>query len=180
MAANSVSSGVSCVPPPCGRTLGGGISGFAISHRPSGTIQLHVPRPMTSPTNDHHVGHGLKVHVRYLGWLKRPQLWNTFADHDALVMPSTTLEAMGLVALEAQACGLPVIYQPVAGLSAVLAASGLSTDFTNPAVLAQDLTRIRTTPGLLPALQAAGRTNAARYPLTATAAALTDLGKQLI
>ena len=28
MAANSVSSGVSCVPPPCGRTLDGGISGF--------------------------------------------------------------------------------------------------------------------------------------------------------
>jgi len=34
MAANSVSSGVSCVPPPCGRTLDGGISGFAISHSP--------------------------------------------------------------------------------------------------------------------------------------------------
>ncbi|MFJ5302668.1 glycosyltransferase family 4 protein [Streptomyces sp. NPDC088350] len=122
----------------------------------------------------------LKVHVRYLGWLNRPQLWNTFADHDALVMPSTTLEAMGLVALEAQACGLPVIYQPVPGLSDVLAASGHSTDFTNPAVLAHDLTRLRTTPGLLPALQAAGHANAARFPLTATAAALTDLGKQLI
>lgn len=47
MAANSVSSGVSCVPPPCGRTFDGGISGFAISHSPSGTIQLHVPRPIT-------------------------------------------------------------------------------------------------------------------------------------
>lgn len=50
MAANNVSSGVSCVPPPCGRTLDGGISGFAISHRPSGTIQLHVPRPMNGAT----------------------------------------------------------------------------------------------------------------------------------
>lgn len=38
MAANTVSSGVSCVPPPCGRTLDAGISGFAISHSPSGTI----------------------------------------------------------------------------------------------------------------------------------------------
>lgn len=46
MAANSVSSGVSCVPPPCGRTFDGGMSGFAISHSPSGTIQLHVPRPI--------------------------------------------------------------------------------------------------------------------------------------
>lgn len=52
MAANSVSSGVSCVPPPCGRTFDGGISGSAISHSPSGTIQLHVPRPMLSPTTN--------------------------------------------------------------------------------------------------------------------------------
>lgn len=60
MAANSVSSGVSCVPPPCGRTLGGGISGFAISHSPSGTIQLHASRPIPKSTTPHHVGHGLK------------------------------------------------------------------------------------------------------------------------
>ncbi|WP_328440607.1 glycosyltransferase family 4 protein [Streptomyces sp. NBC_00444] len=117
--------------------------------------------------------------VRYLGWLRRPQLWKAFADHDALMMPSTTLEAMGLVALEAQACGLPVLYQPVPGLNEALAATGLATDFTNPASLARDLDRLRTSPGLLPALQAAGRTNAARYPLSATAAALTDLGKRL-
>ena len=61
IAANSVSSGVSCVPPPCGRTFDGGISGSAISHSPSGTIQLHVPRPMHSPTSDHHIGHGLRT-----------------------------------------------------------------------------------------------------------------------
>lgn len=46
MAANSVSSGVACVPPPCVRTLDGGIGGFAISHNPSGTIPLHALRPM--------------------------------------------------------------------------------------------------------------------------------------
>jgi hypothetical protein len=73
IAANSVSSGVSCVPPPCGRTFDGGISGSAISHSPSGTIQLHVPRPIDSPTSDHHIGHRLtsclagcrRLHRRY-------------------------------------------------------------------------------------------------------------------
>ncbi|MFE0192480.1 glycosyltransferase family 4 protein [Streptomyces sp. NPDC058989] len=119
------------------------------------------------------------VRAQYLGWLRRPQLWKTFADHDVLVMPSTTLEAMGLVALEAQACGLPVLYQPVPGLYESLAATGLATDFTNPAALARDLNRLRTTPGLLPALQEAGRANAADHPLSSTAAALTDLGRQL-
>jgi hypothetical protein len=40
MAADSVSSGVPCVPPPCGHTPCAGINGFAISHSPSRTIQL--------------------------------------------------------------------------------------------------------------------------------------------
>ena len=78
IAANSVSSGVSCVPPPCGRTLDGGISGFAISHRPSGTIQLHVPRPITRSTTPHHIGHGLtgpgadRSRIRLLGTQRVP------------------------------------------------------------------------------------------------------------
>ncbi|MDH6136445.1 glycosyltransferase involved in cell wall biosynthesis [Kitasatospora sp. MAA4] len=119
------------------------------------------------------------IHTRYLGWLRRPQLWKAFTEHDALVMPSTTLEAMGLVALEAQACGLPVLYQPVPGLREALGSSALATDFTNPTTITRDLDRLRTSPSLLTALRNAGRANAARYPLSTTAAALTDLSKQL-
>ncbi|MFJ1823406.1 glycosyltransferase family 4 protein [Streptomyces sp. NPDC088178] len=119
------------------------------------------------------------VRARYLGWLRRPQLWRTFTEHDLLVMPSTTLEAMGLVALEAQACGLPVLYQPVPGLSEALAASGLATDFTHTAALAREIERLRTAPGLLPALRQSGYANASRYPLSATAQALDDLGRRL-
>ncbi|CAM5632808.1 hypothetical protein GCM10010329_22620 [Streptomyces spiroverticillatus] len=119
------------------------------------------------------------VRARYLGWLRRPQLWKAFAEHDALVMPSTTLEAMGLVALEAQACGLPVLHQPVPGLNETLAASAITTDFTHPTALARDVNRLRTSPGLLPALRQAGYANAARYPLSATARSLTELGHQL-
>lgn len=37
--ANSVSSGVFCVLPPCGRTRSSGANGLAISRKPSGTIQ---------------------------------------------------------------------------------------------------------------------------------------------
>jgi hypothetical protein len=66
---------------------------------------------------------------------------------------------------------LTVLYQPVPGLSGALAASGVATDFTNPAALARDLDRLRATPGLLPALRQAGHANAALYPLSATAQA---------
>ena len=123
--------------------------------------------------------HKAQVKARYLGWLRRPQLWKAFTEHDALVMPSTTLEAMGLVALEAQACGLPVLYQPVPGLRDALGVSAVAIDFTQPAAVARDLDRLRTTPGMLPALRQAGYANAARYPLSATASALAELGRQI-
>jgi hypothetical protein len=78
IAANSVSSGVSCVPPPCGRTRDGGINGSAISHKPSGTIQLHVPRPMFSSTS--HNPHRTRSYSG--GWARQwphpphlPQAW---------------------------------------------------------------------------------------------------------
>ncbi|MEJ8650698.1 glycosyltransferase family 4 protein [Streptomyces sp. MS1.AVA.3] len=119
------------------------------------------------------------IRARYLGWLRRPQLWRAFAEHDALVMPSTTLEAMGLVALEAQACGLPVLYQPVPGLRDALSTTALATDFTQPATVARHLERLRTAPGVLPDVREAGYANAARYPLSATARALHTLGRRL-
>ncbi|GAA2454845.1 hypothetical protein GCM10010405_43440 [Streptomyces macrosporus] len=59
MAANSVSSGVSWVPPPCGRTFDGGISGLAISHGPSGAIRLHRLLPHAGRRADRHMGHAL-------------------------------------------------------------------------------------------------------------------------
>jgi len=118
------------------------------------------------------------VNVRYLGWLRRRQLWKTFAEHDALVVPSTRLEAMGLVALEAQACGLPVLYQPVPGLTETLKDTALATNLTDAAGLARELSRLRATPELLRALSAAGLRNAARYPLSATGTALAELGNR--
>jgi glycosyltransferase involved in cell wall biosynthesis len=117
--------------------------------------------------------------VRWLGWLPRPRLWAAFADHDLLVVPSTTLEAFCLVAVEAQACGLPVLYQPVPGLTEILAGSAATTDFTSPAELAAGLHRLCTDSAVLAHLRAAGLANAARFPLSRTAAQLAELTRQV-
>lgn len=119
------------------------------------------------------------VPFSYLGWLDRPRLWEIFADHDVLLMPSTTLEAMGLVALEAQACGLPVVYQPVPGLSEALGDSAVATDFTDAAAVAVVIARLTGSAGLRADLRASGRANSAQYSLSRTAGALTELGRQL-
>ncbi|MFB8089807.1 glycosyltransferase family 4 protein [Streptomyces sp. NPDC055992] len=145
----------------------------------SQSVELSIAAPRAEFHTLRHRLHQRGVHVHYLGWLRRPQLWQTFANHDVLVMPSTTLEAMGLVALEAQACGLPVLFQPVPGLTEALGGTGLATDFADPHAVARELGRLRTSPGLLPALRVAGLSNAARFPLSATAKALAELGRRL-
>lgn len=118
--------------------------------------------------------------LSYLGWLPRPDLWRAFADHDLLLVPSTTLEAFGLVAVEAQACGLPVAYRPVPGLTEVVGGSALGVDLTDAAALARVIAQAEADPSMLEDLRTAGRRNAERFPLSATADALTDLTGQII
>jgi glycosyltransferase involved in cell wall biosynthesis len=117
--------------------------------------------------------------VTYLGWLPRQDMWSAFGDHDLLIVPSTTLEAFGLIAVEAQACGLPVAYQPVPGLREILADSALAVDLSVPGSLASELSRLRHDGAALDELRDAGLRNAARYPLSSTARRLADLGEQL-
>jgi glycosyltransferase involved in cell wall biosynthesis len=117
--------------------------------------------------------------IRWLGWLPRSGLWEAFGDHDLLVVPSTVLEAFGLVAVEAQACGLPVLHHPVPGLREVLAGSALPVDLADPAALASELDWLRNDPAALTDLRIAGLANAARYPLAATAQRLAELGEQI-
>ncbi|MEU8433932.1 glycosyltransferase family 4 protein [Streptomyces sp. NPDC029216] len=118
--------------------------------------------------------------TRYLGWLSRPALWAAFAEHDLLVIPSAKLEAFGLTAIEAQACGLPVAYQPVPGLIDALGDSALPLDvLADPHRARATLTGLASDRSALEDLRAAGRSNAARYPLSETARGLASLSARL-
>lgn len=117
--------------------------------------------------------------VRYLGWFSRTELWSEFARHDLLIVPSVTLEAFGLVAVEAQACGLPVAFHAVPGLSEVLLDSAFRVDFRDAGQVATLVDQVRARPALLEEMREAGRANSARLPLSATAAALRRLTDRL-
>jgi glycosyltransferase involved in cell wall biosynthesis len=118
--------------------------------------------------------------VRYLGWHTRPSLWREFERHDLLIVPSLRLEAFGLVAVEAQACGLPVAFHAVPGLSEVLGDSALPIDFRSVEKVVALVERVRRNPALLDEVREAGLANSARFPLSATAAALRELSAELV
>ncbi|MFJ5966522.1 glycosyltransferase family 4 protein [Streptomyces sp. NPDC093060] len=118
--------------------------------------------------------------VHHLGWLPRKELWAAFAEHDLLVVPSAKLEAFGLVAVEAQACGLPVAYQPVPGLRDALGDSALPLDLlADPQRALAELARLRDDPGALDELRRSGFRNAAGFPLSRTARELAALSSQV-
>ncbi len=148
----------------------------ACAEVPGVRLSIAAPHHEYAALNDR--VHLPTAQVQYLGWLPRPRLWEAFADHDLLVVPSTILEAFGLVAIEAQARGLPVAHQPVPGLREVLAGSALPLDFADPTALATALDWLRTDTALTE-LRTAGLRNAARYPLSQTVRRLADLSNQI-
>ncbi|HEY1297695.1 MAG TPA: glycosyltransferase, partial [Chloroflexota bacterium] len=58
---------------------------------------------------------GLTDSVRFAGRLHDDQLLDAYAAADVFALPSSS-EAQGIVALEAMACGLPVVASAVGGL----------------------------------------------------------------
>lgn len=137
-------------------------------------VTLSVAAP---PAEYHALARHVDVsQIRYLGWRAREELWQVFGDHDLLIVPSNRLEAFCLVAVEAQACGLPVAYQPVPGLREVLGDSAVDIDMNGSSdVLATVVADLANDPAALTDLSRAGYRNAARYPLSRTAADLAAL-----
>lgn len=69
---------------------------------------------------------GLREHVRFLGFVPEPELPRHYQAADLFVLPTRELEGFGLVAVEALACGTPVLGTPVGAIPEVL--GGLEAD----------------------------------------------------
>jgi glycosyltransferase involved in cell wall biosynthesis len=83
---------------------------------------------------------------------------------DLFVMPSLA-EGLGVAALEAMACGLPVVASAVGGLRDLVAdgTTGLLVAPSNPAALAAAISRLASEPKLRAAMGVAGRTRVADH-----------------
>jgi len=111
------------------------------------------------------------------GW--QPDVLPLLAEADIVVVPSRW-EGFGLAAVEALACGLPVVAADVPGLREVVGDAALLVPPEDPVALAGALRRLVEEPALRARLAQAGPVQAARFSLDATVAAYEALYSSLL
>lgn len=114
----------------------------------------------------------LDTHVTVTGYVSDAERRRLYADARAVVVPSLD-EGFGLPALEAMACGVPVVATPVGALPEVLGDAGLFAPLDDAGAWADALDACADDTRLHE-MTARGLAQAARFTWAATAAATLD------
>jgi D-inositol-3-phosphate glycosyltransferase len=124
---------------------------------------------------------GVRDRVDFVGSVAQHELPYFYSAADACVMPSYS-ESFGLVGLEAQACGCPVVASDVPGLRSVVrdGVSGYLIEGNDPAAYAERIGRLLANPELAQQMGRHGSLLAQRFSWTRTADRLEDLFDQVI
>jgi D-inositol-3-phosphate glycosyltransferase len=114
--------------------------------------------------------------VTFLGKQDQDALADYYAAAEAVVMPSH-YESFGMVALEAMACGTPVIASEVGGLAFLVrdGETGLHVPDQDPAALADQICTLMTNPDLRARLSAQAASYAQGYAWPVVARKIIDL-----
>jgi len=121
-------------------------------------------------------GLGIRDRIDFVGSVAHHELPYFYSAADACVMPSYS-ESFGLVGLEAQACGCPVVASGVPGLRSVVrdGVSGYLIDGDDPAAYAERIGRLLADPQSAQQMGRRGSLLAQRFSWTRTADRLEDL-----
>jgi D-inositol-3-phosphate glycosyltransferase len=120
--------------------------------------------------------HALEDRVRWFEPVSHPALADHYRAADVVLVPSRS-ESFGLVAAEAQACGIPVVASNTGGLPHVVNASesGLLVDDNDPDAFAAALRAILDHPTFAERLSQGGVSFSQRFSWDATAVRLMEL-----
>ncbi|MET8752233.1 glycosyltransferase family 4 protein [Streptomyces sp. NPDC004667] len=111
---------------------------------------------------------GLRDRIRFEPFLPRAELFSRLPNFDAFVFTTTGLEAFGLVLIEAQAHGLPVVYSDLPGVKKVLGGGGVPCTPGDPRSLATALDELGRDAPRRKALAKEALRNARRYDIATT------------
>jgi glycosyltransferase involved in cell wall biosynthesis len=118
--------------------------------------------------------------VRFTGYVPDAELVALYAEAEAAVVPSL-YEGFSLPAVEAMACGLPLVATTAGALPEVVGDSALLVPPGDPQALADQLTALLADPGLRLSLGERGRLRvASRFTWEATARATVERYREVI
>ncbi|MBB5774044.1 glycosyltransferase involved in cell wall biosynthesis [Nonomuraea jabiensis] len=123
---------------------------------------------------------GIQDRVAFVPFLPRQELWQRLPKLDALVFTTSGSEALGLVAVEAQAHGLPLVYSNVAGMAETLGQAGIPFTAGDPASLASALDQLTRDVHRRKYLIRAGLVNSLLYDMTHTARQVANLTTKIV
>lgn len=124
---------------------------------------------------------GLDQRVRFVPPQTHAELARFYRSVDVCLVPSHS-ESFGLVALEAAACGTPVVAAAVGGLRSLVedGITGYLVDSRDPADFAAPIERLLANPGTAHAMGIAAEARSRRYAWSMTAARLRRLYTDLL
>jgi D-inositol-3-phosphate glycosyltransferase len=124
---------------------------------------------------------GLEGHVRWIGPKPHAELPDFYRAADVVVVCSHS-ESFGLAALEAHACGTPVVGTAVGGLSYIVddGVSGFLVDTRDPAVFAARLKTLLTDDALRASFRAAAARTTRDFSWDQSAATMLELYECLV
>lgn len=119
---------------------------------------------------------GVRGAIEFVGSVAHHELPYFYAAADVCVMPSYS-ESFGLVGLEAQACGCPVVASDVSGLRSVVrdGVTGFLVAGDNPSDYAERIARLVDCPELAQQMGRRGQLLAQRFSWSRTADRLAEL-----
>jgi D-inositol-3-phosphate glycosyltransferase len=133
---------------------------------------------LAEPTHLHRLARRLGIAdvVRFVKPVDQTRLADWYRAADIAVVPSYS-ESFGLVAIEAQACGTPVVAARVGGLATAVAGgrSGVLINGHDPGDYATAISQLLDAPQLLADYGENAVEHAARFGWAATAAATADV-----
>jgi glycosyltransferase involved in cell wall biosynthesis len=143
------------------------IDGFQRLKQKIPNVSLLVAGPAEQFGNTNHTELTRRISQaggRYLGPVQEKDLAATYNACDVFVMPTRSIEMFGMAALEAQACGKPVVCSNHGGLAEVISSkSGLFFPVGNVEALADSLSQLFQNADLYRSKVEAARPNALRF-----------------
>lgn len=124
---------------------------------------------------------GVRDRVIFRGSQSREQLPDYYSAADVCTVPSR-YESFGLVAVEAMACGTPIVASRVGGLQFTIrdGQSGLLVPHSDPVALSDALAHVLTDHDLANRMSAEARRAAIRYSWQMVSSSMVDVYQQLV